>query len=161
MAGCPGDLDRQVAYIREKMSKTSFAEVLEITDVASGMSDKRKGILRVLHLARDRAITDLAITHKDRLSRFGFGYLAECFASHDVRIHIINSREDQKSLQEELMEDLLTTVTSFSGKLYGLRSHQGARRLVDAVKEVVQNEPPNGSLEDPKDPIDSGVDGEF
>lgn len=35
------------------------------------------------------------------------------------------------------MEDLISIVTSFSGKLYGLRSHSKARALVKAVKDSV------------------------
>lgn len=49
----------------------------------------------------------------------------------------MDGREDKKSLQEELVDDRISIVTSFSGKLYGLRSHGKARELVSAVKEVV------------------------
>ena len=49
----------------------------------------------------------------------------------------MDGREDKKSLQEELVDDLISIVTSFSGKLYGLRSQGKARELVSAVKGVV------------------------
>jgi putative resolvase len=54
-----------------------------------------------------------------------------------VRLHIVEGREDRKSLQEELVGDLISIVTSFSGKLYGLRSHGKAGELVSAVQGVV------------------------
>jgi len=38
------------------------------------------------------------------------------------------------------VHDLLAIVTSFSGKLYGLRSHQRARALVEAVRGHVQEQ---------------------
>lgn len=40
-------------------------------------------------------------------------------------------------LEEELVDNLLAIVTSFSRRLYRLRSWPRARRLVEAVKEAV------------------------
>jgi predicted site-specific integrase-resolvase len=50
---------------------------------------------------------------------------------------VVDGEEDRKSLQQELVDDLISIVTSFSGKLYGLRSHSKARALVKAVKDGV------------------------
>lgn len=119
------------------MAGQGFAEIVEVTDVASGLSDKRKGLTRLMDMAREGRLTDLAITCKDRLTRFGFGYLERFFTSYGVRIHLVDGQEDKRSMQEELVDDLLAIVTSFSGRLYGLRSHGKARELVSAVKGVV------------------------
>ncbi|MBC7105793.1 MAG: recombinase family protein, partial [Firmicutes bacterium] len=109
--------------------------------VASGLSDRRPGLLRLMEMARRGEITDIAVTYKDRLTRFGFGYLERFFSGYGVKIHIVDGEEDKKSLQEELVDDLISIVTSFSGKLYGLRSRAKARALVKAVKERVREEP--------------------
>lgn len=82
--------------------------------MASGLSDRRKGLLRLMEMARDGEITD-----------------------HGVRLRVVDGQEDRKSLQEELVGDLLAIVTSFAGKLCGLRSQKNARELVSAVKAVV------------------------
>lgn len=132
-----GDLDRQIDHLKSQLPTGNFEEAVIVTDVASGLSDRRPGLRRLMEMAAKGEITDLAITYKDRLTRFGFGYLEAYFASHGVRIHIIDGITDRKSLQEELVEDLLAIVTSFSGKLYGLRSHENARELVAVVKEAV------------------------
>lgn len=52
-------------------------------------------------------ITDLAIT-QDRLTPFGFGY--------GLRIHVVDGRKDNNSLQHELVDNLISIVTSCSGK---------------------------------------------
>jgi putative resolvase len=39
--------------------------------------------------ARAGRITDLAVTHKERLTRFGFGFLKRSFTGHGVRIHVV------------------------------------------------------------------------
>jgi len=57
------------------------------------------------------------------LTRFGFRYLKRYFASHGVRIEIVNGEEPEDAYQE-LVEDLIALVLSFAGKLYGLRSHK-------------------------------------
>ena len=135
-----GDLGRQLAHLREHLPAVAFERVTEIADVGSGLSDKRKGLLQLMELARQGEVTDVVITFKDRLTRFGFGYLKQYFAAFDVQIHLVDGVEDRKSMQEELVEDLLAIVTSFSGKLYGLRSHHKARELVAKVKEAVADD---------------------
>ena len=135
-----GDLDRQLAYLRGHLPQVVFERMIEIADVGSGLSDKRKGLLQLMELARRGEVTDVVITFKDRLTRFGFGYLRQYFAAFGVQIHLVDGVEDRKSLQEELVEDLLAIVTSFSGKLYGLRSHRRAKELVAKVKEAVADD---------------------
>ena len=76
-----GDLDRQVAHIHAAMAGQGFAEIIEVTDVASGLSDKRNGLLRLMNLAREGRITDLAITYRDRLTRFGLSKAPYCTSS--------------------------------------------------------------------------------
>lgn len=133
-----GDLERQLERLKAAAGELALGEpVYVFTDVASGLSDKRKGLSRLMELSAQGAITDVVITYKDRLTRFGFGYLEKYFESYGVKIHLVNGQADQKSLQDELVDDLLSIVTSFSGRLYGLRSHQKARGLVAVVKEAV------------------------
>jgi predicted site-specific integrase-resolvase len=87
--------------------------VREVSDVASGLSDKRRGLLTLMDLARRGEITDIAVTCRDRLTRFGFGYLEEFFRGYGVTIHVLDGQPDRKSVQEELVDDLLAIVTSF------------------------------------------------
>jgi excisionase family DNA binding protein len=135
-----GDLNRQVAHIRETMVSRGWRDIVEITDVASGLSDKRQGLIRLMEMARQDKISDIAISYKDRLTRFGFGYLESFFSGYGVTIHVVDGEDDQKSLQEELVDDLISIVTGFSGRLYGLRSHGKARNLVKVVKEHVSQD---------------------
>ena len=108
--------------------------------MASGLSDKRRGLLTLMDMARRDEVTDIAVAYQGRLTRFGFGYLEEFFRGYGVAIHVLDGQQDRKSVHEELMDDLLAIVTSFSGKLYGLRSRGRARTLVEAVRGHVQEE---------------------
>ncbi|MGQ9825939.1 MAG: IS607 family transposase, partial [Desulfotomaculales bacterium] len=133
-----GDLDRQVESVRKHFDHRLFDDFLVVTDVSSGLNDRRKGLLRLMQMAREGKITDLAVSYKDRLTRFGFNYLKTYFESYGVKIHIINGGEDKKTVYEELVEDLLSIVTSFSGKLYGIRSKK-KEEVATKIREVIEN----------------------
>ena len=79
----------------------------------------------------------MIITYRDRLTRFGFRYLEQYFSSHGVEIEVIFD-DESKTPEKELVEDLLSIVTSFAGKLYGMRSHK-KKRLVEAVKNALRD----------------------
>ena len=133
-----GDLERQAQALRHSRQLQALGDEspLVVMDVGSGLSDRRKGLLRLMKMAQDRALTEIHLAHRDRLTRFGFGYLETYFTAHGIRL-VVHEQPGAATPQEELVEDLLSIVTSFSGRLYGLRSHSKARALVEAVKEVV------------------------
>ena len=108
-----GDLDRQVARIRASMAGETFAEIVVITDVASGLSDKRKGLVRLMGMAREGRITDVAITYKDRLTRFGFGYLEQfCRATGVFQKPLDGWGRARKEIGRELEKALSTKGNS-------------------------------------------------
>ena len=71
-----GDLERQINFVKENLDE-EFLLVDTLSDVGSGLNDKRKGLHKLMKLAREKEITDVAIRYKDRLTRFGYGYLEE------------------------------------------------------------------------------------
>jgi len=131
-----GDLDRQVEHIRKQFDHRLFDDVVVITDVSSGLNDRRAGLMRLMKLAREGGISDLAVSFKDRLTRFGFNYLETYFESYGVRIHVVSDKVEKNTVYEELVEDLLSIVTSFSGKLYGIRSKKGDV-VIGKIREVI------------------------
>lgn len=133
-----GDLDRQVEYIRNKLDLRIYNNVRIITDVGSGLNDRRKGLVRLMELAKKGEVTDIVIRYKDRLTRFGFNYLELYFQSHNVKVHILDGRLNDKTVYKELTDDLLSIVTSFSGKLYGTRSGKN-KLLKNKVKVAISD----------------------
>lgn len=110
--------------------------VVVVKDKASGLSENRKGLERLLNLAERGDITDVYVTQKDRLTRFGFSYLERLFNTYGVKVHVLNSAES-KTVTEELMEDFMSLLTSFSGRYYRLRGHDAKRKfLSDASKQA-------------------------
>jgi excisionase family DNA binding protein len=134
-----GDLQRQIDSLKEKMDVNLYENITIIEDVGSGLNDKRKGLIRLMKLAQEGLISDIAIRYRDRLTRFGFEYLQTYFNSHHVKLQILDDHINEKSVQEELVEDLMAIIASFSGKLYGIRSHKNQvleEKVKGALKDV-------------------------
>ena len=84
----------------------------------------------------NRQVDVVVITYKDRLTRFGFEYLEYFFRQYGVKIEVVYGEEPKEAYQE-LVEDLLAIVTSFAGKLYGMRSHR-KKKLVQGFKILLE-----------------------
>jgi len=140
------DLERQVEALKEAYG-SRFSNMVVLRDIGSGLSTSRRGLRKAMEFARERKIRAIAITYPDRLTRFGFEYLEEYFNSFGVELLVLN-REEDKSLKPELVEDLLTIVTSFAGKLYGHRSHK-VKKLKEEVKEALSRLDTDDQLETP------------
>jgi len=123
------DLERQVEYLRQ----SGVQEV--ITDIGSGLNEKRKGFLRLLDRVLHNEVNKVVVLYEDRLTRFGFDTLRRVFEAHGTTIEVLNQTADAKPPQQELVEDLITIISHFSGKLYGMRSHK-QKEVVKRAKEL-------------------------
>ncbi|WP_062662910.1 IS607 family transposase [Aeropyrum camini] len=130
------DLERQIQYLTQYCSAKGYKVVDILSDVASGLKTSRRGLLKLFKYVADRQVDVVVVTYKDRLTRFGFEYLEYFFKKCGVRIEVIYS-EEPKDAYQELVEDLLAIVTSFAGKLYGMRSHR-KRKLVQGFRELLE-----------------------
>ncbi len=139
-----GNLSRQTERLKEAASERGYQVVQVITEQASSLNERRKGMKRLLALVGQRAVEVVLIEYPDRLVRFGFGYLEEAFRWQGVRLEVLDPPK-QLEPTEELVQDLLTLVTVFAGRLYGHRA-QGVRKRVETVlKECEQEEETNGA----------------
>ena len=130
-----GDLERQKQSLLEYAKSRGYEVVAVLEDVASGLNEGRKSLSKLFDLVEGRKIGVVIVAFKDRLTRFGFSYLERYFSSHGVKIEVVNGEEPEDAYQE-LVEDLIAVVSSFAGKLYGLRSHK-YERVVNGVKQLI------------------------
>ena len=125
-------MDEQVRLLTEKYGEPNVV----YRDKASGLNEKRKGLNRMLRDAQKHCITEIRFTQKDRLTRFGYDYLIMFFEDKNIKIGPAFDKPD-KSLQEELMQDFMSLIASFSGKFYSLRGYEQKKRLLeDAQREL-------------------------
>lgn len=135
------DLDRQVLEIIENAAPYKLCDPLILKDVGSGLNTERKGLLRLMEDAKKREIGRIFITHPDRLTRFGFSYLKRYFDIFDIPIICVCEDED-KTFQQELVDDMMALLASFSGKLYRLRKEDRKKlhRQIDEIPEEESSE---------------------
>jgi len=130
-----GDLERQKESLLEYAKSRGYEVISVLEDVASGLNGDRRSLNRLFDMVERKEIEVVIVGYKDRLTRFGFRYLERYFASHGVRIEVVNGEEPKDAYQEPV-EDLIALVSSFAGKLYGLRSHK-YKKVVEGVKQLI------------------------
>ena len=116
-----GDLDRQVDKVKLFAINHNVQNLIVKTDIGSGLNDNRKSLSKVIDMVQKGEVNRIFVLYKDRLTRFGFKYLEQICAFHNVQIIVVSDETDNKSQSEELAEDIIALIHSFSGKLYGLR----------------------------------------
>ena len=122
-----GDLDRQSQRISEYCAKKKYNVYHIIKDVGSGLSDTRTGFVKLVDLVIKKKINKVIIENKDRLTRFQFNLIKTFFNSYDVEIEMVEN--NNISDEEEFANDVMTIISSFSGKLYGRRSAKRRKEL--------------------------------
>ena len=111
------DLNRQIERCKEFAIKNGFNISKIYKEVASGMNDNRRELNKIFEELDNKNFT-LIVENKDRLTRFGFKYIEKFINSKKSKILIINKSDDD---QQDLMKDLVSIITSYCCRLYGLR----------------------------------------
>lgn len=128
-----GDLERQIGRVSTHCSQKQYKVVSVLQEVGSGMSDTRPKLQALFKLVDDGQINRVVVEHKDRLCRFNFGFLEVYFASHGVVIEWVDDVLG-KGYEEELVEDILSLMSSFSARIYGKRSAENRKKAEESVK---------------------------
>lgn len=130
-----GNLDRQFNRLMEYAVKNKFHISNIFKEVASGINENRKKLIKLLDDIQKPEINYLIIEYKDRLARFGYNYLEKYCKSHNVEI-IVLEEQKEKDLNEEMVEDMISIITSFSARIYGKRGSKKVKEtLLDLEKE--------------------------
>jgi predicted site-specific integrase-resolvase len=122
-----GDLERQNGRLLAHCVKKQYKVVKSYEEVGSGMCDTRPKLYQLFKLVEEKQINKVVVEHKDRLTRFNFKFLEAFLASHGVEIEWMEEVLG-KSYEDELVEDMLTLMSSFSNKIYGKRSAENRKK---------------------------------
>lgn len=128
------DLNRQIEFIKTK--KPEYSSYNLITDIASGINFKRKGLLSILDSAIQNNIGEIVVAHRDRLSRFGFDLIDIVVTKGGGKITVIDD-ERNKSTEQELSEDLLSIIHIYSCRQMGRRKYKSetdSKIIEDQIK---------------------------
>lgn len=93
-----------------------------IEEIGGGMNFKRKLFLSIVDRIQRGEVKKLLVAHKDRLMRFGFDLFSHIATEHGCEIVVVN--QESLSPQQEMVEDLMAIVHTFSCRLYGMRKYK-------------------------------------
>lgn len=120
--GQKDDLASQVAAMETFCLGAGIPVDEWISEVGGGMNLRRKKFLALMDRIEGGEIARIVVAHKDRLARFGFDFIEHVATRHGCEIVIANA--ESLSPRQELVEDLLAIVHTFSCRLYGLRRYE-------------------------------------
>ena len=99
--------------------------------------NKGLGLQSLLEAVKSSTVDTIYITHKDRLTRFGYGYLEFVCSLYQTKIVVLDETDD-KTFEEELTQDLIAIIHHFSMKMYGKR-----RNVLKKCKEELEKDDAN------------------
>lgn len=121
-AGQKDDLASQIAAMELYCRSAAIPVDRWIQEVGGGMNFKRKHFLAIIDRIQRGEIAKLLVAHKDRLMRFGFDLFHHIAAENGCEIVVVN--QESLSPQQEMVEDLMAIVHTFSCRLYGMRKYK-------------------------------------
>ena len=122
------NLERQLERIRDYSAAKGYTITEEVKEIGSGINANRRNLLRLL---KKDTYDIIVVEHKDRFSRFGVEIIEELLKQLGKKIEYINTTENQK---EDITQDLISIITSFSAKIYGQR--RSKRNTEKIIKDL-------------------------
>lgn len=122
------NLDKQAERLTQYAIARGYQIKEIIKEIGSGVNDNRVKLQKILE---NEKATKIIVEHKDRLTRFGFNYLQTLLNNRGCLIEVVNEVTDDK---KDLMQDLISIITSFCARYYGLR--RSKRKTEKIIKEL-------------------------
>src|SRR5262249_12527525 len=126
------DMTRQMQRLRDYAAARGYQVVVEVTEIASGLNDERPKLKKVLTDAR---VGVLVVEHRDRLTRFGYGYIATLLEHEGRRVEAIFHTDTGTGL----VDAFVAVITSMAARIYGRRNaKRRAAHIRACVKRCVE-----------------------
>jgi putative resolvase len=124
------DLQRQIEDLLKHSPDSTVYK-----DVGSGLNWKRPQFKALLDAVYRGEISEVVVSHRDRLCRFGSDLVEWIFEKHGTRL-VLCELEDSKNHTHELADDLLAITNFFVARHNGLRSAAHKRKRLAAQSEM-------------------------
>ena len=122
------NLERQKNRLLDYCAAKGYKVDKIVTEIGSGLNDERPKLERIL---LDKTFNLIVVEHNDRLARFGLNYIIKLLALDNRKIEIINPTQNER---DDLMQDFVSIITSFTARLYGQRRTK--RKTERLIKEL-------------------------
>ena len=99
-----------------------------ITDIGSGINFKRKGLKEIIKLSIENRVKEVVVTYKDRLCRIGYDLIESILKDYSNAEIKIDSKEEEKSEDVDVAEDIMEILTVYSAKISGRRGRKNKEK---------------------------------
>lgn len=123
------NLERQAQRLTEYAIARGYRIYKVVKEIGSGLNDNRKLLNGAL---QDENYNIFVAEHRDTVTRFGLNYIKLLLEATGKKLEIVNDAENSK---DELMQDLVSVITSFVQRIYGLRrAKRKTEKLIAELK---------------------------
>ena len=124
--------ERQMQRLREYAAARGYQVQAEVREIASGLNEERPKLKKLL---TNPKIGVVVVEHRDRLTRFGYGYIATLLEQQGRRVEAIYPSDTGN----DLVDDFVAVITSMAARISGRRhSKRKAERIRACVEQVMQ-----------------------
>lgn len=125
------DLENQIALLKQYCFSNGIKVNSIYSDVASGISFvKRTDFFLLLEEILNYKIQKVIITYKDRMSRVGFELFQKLFEYFGTEIVVISEVGNPKLDSQEIFEEIVSLLHSYSMRLYSKRKDKSIKELI-------------------------------
>jgi len=128
------DAARQMERLKADAAARGYQVTTEVTEIASGLNDERPKLKKLL---QNPKIGILVVEHRDRLTRFGYSYIATLLEQQGRRVEAISPSDTG----DDLVDDFVSVITSMAARIYGRRkSRRRAEQIKACIERAMQSE---------------------
>ena len=113
--------------------REQFPDHKIVTDIASGINFKRKGLLNILDLSNRRLVSEVVVAYRDRLCRFAFELIEWQLQQNGVKLVVLDP--GMESENSELANDLMSIVHVFNCRMQGKRKYKKKNKEQDKEED--------------------------
>jgi predicted site-specific integrase-resolvase len=106
------DMTRQMQRLRDCAAARGYQVVVEVAEIASSLDDERPKPKKLLMDAR---VGVIVVEHRDRLTRFGYSYIATLLEYEGRRVEAVFPSDTD----DGLVDDFVAVITSMAARIYG------------------------------------------
>ncbi len=115
------DLENQEEILNTFCQKNGIVINDVYKDIGSGINFDRKEFQRLVNDVVNYKVSKIYITYKDRLSRISFEMFKSLFENFSVQIIVLNEINDEKLIEKEIFNEIISLIHCFSMKVYSNR----------------------------------------
>ncbi len=127
------DLSNQVSQLINYCNTNNIKYDKVYQEIESGIDFDREQFTNIINDVINKKINNIYITHKDRLSRLSFLTLENMFKQFGTNIIVINDIDNDKSLDDDLFEELINIMHIFSTKMYSKRRSNNIKKALNDI----------------------------